>query len=77
MTLDTPTPPNDGEDGTEDSLEGLRAKLKAQRVAQKESLAKHKRTTFMVVETAKKGTTFYDAKKLRESLEEDDVTSLD
>jgi len=72
MSLDTPTPPSSGEDGPDESLEVLRAKLKAQRVAQKACLAKHKRTTFMAVETAKKGTTFYDAKALREKLAEDE-----
>jgi hypothetical protein len=77
MSLDTPTPASIDEDGADESLEALRAKLKEQRIAQRACLAKHKRTTFLAVETARKGTTFYDAKKIRESLaaEEDEATS--
>ena len=73
MSLTAPTPPDDVEDEPDESLEALKAKLKAQRVAQKACLAKHKRTSFMVVETAMRGTTFYDAKTLRERLADDEV----
>jgi len=78
-SLNLPTPAS-SEDEVGDSLEALRAQLKAQRVEQKQSLAKHKRTTFLAVETAKKGTTFYDAVKLREALvadEDEDASTQD
>jgi len=71
MNLDIPTPPS-SEDESDESLTALRAKLKAQRVEQKACLAKHKRTTFMVVETARQGTTCYNAEKLREALAEEE-----
>ena len=65
--LDTPTP-DQGDDTPGDSLEALRAQLIAQRVRQKASLAKHKRTTCLAVETAARGTTYYDPEKLKEKL---------
>jgi len=70
--LDVPTPPTDATtDGKpDDSLELLRETLKAQRAARKKCLAKHKRTTFMAVETAK-STTYYDPSKLQERLTDD------
>ena len=55
----------------DEDLEALRAKLKAQRAVQKASLAKHKRTTFMAVETAQKGTTYFDPAKLKAKLDEE------
>lgn len=67
MSLDVPTPQNSNDD-PQDSLEGLRAKLKEQRAEQKASLAKHKQTTFLAVETAKKGTTFLDRSRLIDEL---------
>jgi len=72
-SVNLPAPSTSKDEG--DSLKELRAQLKAQRIEQKQSLAKHKRTTFLAVETAKKGTTFYNAAKLREALalEEDDA----
>ena len=72
MSLELPTPPSIGEDGTDESLETLRAKLKAQRVEQKASLAKLKQTTFMAVESAKQGTTFYERSTLEAALAEDE-----
>ena len=69
--LDVPTPKAAAEDTAEDSLEVLREKLLAQRAARKECLAKHKRTTFMAVETVKL-TTYYDPRKLQERLTDDD-----
>ena len=71
MNLDTPTP-SSGEESPDDSLKILREKLKEQRAARKASLAKHKRTTFLVIETARKSTSYYDPKKLRETLDEED-----
>ena len=56
----------------DEDLEALRARLKEQRAAQKASLAKHKQTTFLAVEQAKKGTTYFDPAKLREKLAEED-----
>jgi hypothetical protein len=76
MSLDIPTPPSSDETPDE-SLEMLRAKLKKQRAAQKACLAKHKRTTFLAVEVAKKGTTFFDPEKLREKLEDEEDVSSD
>ena len=68
MSLTAPTPPT-GDESPDDSLKILREKLKEQRVARQASLAKHKRTTCIAVETAKSLTTFYDPKKIREALE--------
>ena len=68
--LDLPTPKTDDADvTTDDSLEELRTKLKEQRAARQVCLAKHKRTTFMAVESAK-NTTYYDPQKLQERLTE-------
>ena len=47
----------------DEDLEALRARLKEQRAAQKASLAKHKQTTFLAVEQAQKGTTYFDPTK--------------
>ena len=71
MNLDTPTPASSDDDTSQDSLEDLRAKLAKQRAHQKATLAKHKRTTFLACEQAKKGTTFYDAAKIQALLDED------
>lgn len=82
MSLDTPTPQNSSDD-PQDTLDVLRAKLKEQRAAQKACLAKHKRTTFMAVEGARKATTFYDPARLRaeldleEEAEEGDASSAE
>jgi len=71
--LDFPTPDTDQtEDAPEESLEALREKLRAQRVTQKACLVRHKKTTFLAVETVRKGTTFFDPEALREKLDEDE-----
>ena len=59
-----------------DSLEALREKLKLQREQQKACLAKQKRTTFLAVETARRGTTFYDLKKLQEELKLEEIEKV-
>lgn len=80
MSLDVPTPPSTDET-PDDSLAELREKLKEQRAAQRACLAKHKRTTFMAVEGARKATTYYDPAKLRAELaledEEDEAEETD
>jgi len=67
----------------EDSLEALRERLLAQRNKRRETLAKHKRTTHMAIESAKRGgTTYLDPIKLQEELrkyqeEQDEAPAAD
>lgn len=65
----TPAQPSDADDGGQESLEALRQELKEQRVKRKACLERQKKTAFVATEAAKRGTTFYDAEKLRKSLE--------
>jgi len=71
--LSTPTPAStDSNDGADDNLESLREKLRAQRAQQRASLEKHKKTTFSAVESARKGTSYFDAKRIQEILDEEE-----
>jgi hypothetical protein len=68
----TPVQPSDADEGGQDSLEALRQELKEQRVKRKACLERQKKTTFVAVESAKKGTTYYDVDKVRKALESDE-----
>jgi hypothetical protein len=70
----TPVQPSDADDSDQASLEALREELKEQRVKRKACLERQKRTTFVATESAKRGTTFYDAEKLRKALEADEAS---
>jgi hypothetical protein len=68
----TPVQPSDGDECSQDSLEALRQELKEQRAKRKACLERQKKTTFVATESAKRGTTFYDAERIRKSLEADE-----
>lgn len=55
----------------QDTLEGLREELRAQRIEQKATLAKLKRTTYLACEIAKKGTTYFNRDALLSKLEKE------
>lgn len=72
--LDGNTPVQPSDDGEQESLEALRRELKEQRVKRKDCLERQKKTTFVATESAKRGTTFYDAEKIRKALEADEAS---
>ena len=77
LSTPTPAPAGASSGDSDDSLEALRAKLKEQRAEQKACLAKHKKTTFLAVETARRGTTHLDLKRIHAALEDDSDDELE
>lgn len=68
----TPASPGHDEDAVEDTLEALRARLLTQRATQKASFARHKQTTSLCIETARKSTIYIDPAILQAKLDEDE-----
>lgn len=71
------TPKTDLDDNDDGSLEALREQLREQRKKQKKCLAQHKKTTFSAVNSAMKGTTFFDLDKVKAALDDEPVIEVE